>query len=282
MFGSTLLDVALGIVATFLLVSLISSAVTEAISSVLKLRHRTLRAGVQSLLNDPQFTDLALELYNHALISPLGHGMATTIGELQHPPAYIDPHQFATALLDVLEARAGNTVPPPASVIAAIRDPQLRETMLALDARATRLGTRLSDEVGGWFDDAMDRLGGWYKRRVQLISFIVALALAFILNADAIRVVSTLWDRPVVAQMAHVGISVKELIDQLQSDSLIGWGRAPAGSAGWGLAAIGWSITAFSTLFGAAFWFDVLQNVVQVRSTGATPDEKLDAAAARR
>lgn len=45
MLGSLILDVVIGVVFTLLAVSLASSAVTEGIASVLKLRQKTLRAG---------------------------------------------------------------------------------------------------------------------------------------------------------------------------------------------------------------------------------------------
>jgi hypothetical protein len=44
----------------------------------------------------------------------------------------------------------------------------------------------------------------------------------------------------------------------------------------WALAFIGWLITAFSTLFGAPFWFDLLQTVVRLKGSGPSPKEKVD------
>jgi hypothetical protein len=70
-FGSAIVDVVLAVIFTFLAISLAASALTEAISSFLKLRQSTLRAGVQALLNDEDFTGLAKELYSHALVNPL-------------------------------------------------------------------------------------------------------------------------------------------------------------------------------------------------------------------
>ena len=284
LFGSSLLDVALGVVATFLLVSLIASAVTEAISAVLALRHNTLRTGVQALLNDPKFDGLALKVYNHALVSPFGNGIATTVADLRHLPAYIDPHQFGTALLDVLQTGAGTGDLMTSIANDQDMDRQLKQTLLALGDRATRLRTHLVDEVAAWFDDAMDRLGGWYKRRVQLIGFLVALVLAAILNADALHVGMVLWDRPVMAAHAPTGTDVGGLLKSLdETNALIGWHDPDAMNSVRKVAftLFGWSLTAFATLFGAAFWFDLLQRIVQVRATGTTPDEKLDATAAR-
>jgi hypothetical protein len=33
-------------------------------------------------------------------------------------------------------------------------------------------------------------------------------------------------------------------------------------------------VTASTTLFGAPFWFDILQRAVQMRATGSKPDER--------
>lgn len=44
-----------------------------------------------------------------------------------------------------------------------------------------------------WFNDSMDRLGGYYKRRAQLFSFLFGLGLAITLNIDSVAVVRTLW-----------------------------------------------------------------------------------------
>lgn len=74
MFGSAILDAAIGVIFGFLAISLFSSAVVEAINSVLKTRAINLRSGIKELLNDPGFGGYAKDLYEHALISPFGSG----------------------------------------------------------------------------------------------------------------------------------------------------------------------------------------------------------------
>ena len=98
MFGSTILDVAAGIIFGFLAISLFTSAAVEAINSVLNVRVKNLQTGIMALVNDPNFTGLAKQLYEHALISPLGPGSADP---LKNAPAYIDKVQFAEAMLDI-------------------------------------------------------------------------------------------------------------------------------------------------------------------------------------
>jgi len=50
--------------------------------------------------------------------------------------------------------------------------------------------------VEHWFDDAMDRTSGWYKRSTQLWLGVVGLLLACILNVDTLSVATALWRDP--------------------------------------------------------------------------------------
>jgi hypothetical protein len=78
LFNSTVLDVIIGLIFGFLTVSVVTSAIVEAISPALKWRAKTLLAGIQNLVNDKDFNALALQLYQHASINPLGPGIAKT------------------------------------------------------------------------------------------------------------------------------------------------------------------------------------------------------------
>jgi len=54
--------------------------------------------------------------------------------------------------------------------------------------------------VEQWFDDAMDRASGWYKRSTQLWLGVVGLVLACLLNVDTISVATALWRDPTLRQ----------------------------------------------------------------------------------
>jgi hypothetical protein len=51
----------------------------------------------------------------------------------------------------------------------------------------------------------------------------------------------------------------------------VGWETFPPTSL---LAYFGWIATASSALFGAPFWFDLLQRIVNLRGTGPKPAEE--------
>lgn len=50
--------------------------------------------------------------------------------------------------------------------------------------------------VESWFNNSMDRLSGWYKRRSQIIAFFIGLALAIFLNIDSVAIAQELWIDP--------------------------------------------------------------------------------------
>jgi hypothetical protein len=331
MLDSTVLDVAIGLIFTFLAFSLAVSALVEAIASLIKLRSATLFQGVKDLLNDQKFEGLALSLYKHALINPREPGTDTanpaaeavswlaqkitlvkiwTENHARKRPAYINSNQFAAAMIDILKLAGGDA----AAMKAAIKsnatiqgDEQLKTLLYGI---VDRTGGKLQDvqkELAGWFDNAMDRVGGAYKRRTQLWSFIIAIVMAILLNVSAINIGQTLWIRPMIVKAIA---PEAELIGKLDADKNpadqfeglvklgipVGWtasdfaqvfpgyeGHFPFGWPSPGVCfnlLAGWLITAIAALFGAPFWFDALQRIVRLKGAGPSPAEKADKTAA--
>ena len=112
MFGSEILDVAIGVMFVFLLVSLIASAVREGIEAWMKSRATHLEQGIRELLHDPRATGLARSLYEHPMVSVLYHGTyepidtitwwTTALTRNKKLPSYIPSRNFALALMDMV------------------------------------------------------------------------------------------------------------------------------------------------------------------------------------
>jgi hypothetical protein len=204
MFDSTIFDVAFGLVCVFLAISLLTSALTEAVSTVFGLRANTLLSGIKQLLNDPDFKGLAFGLYNHALFNPLSDGKTDPGGTPSVKPSYVDPRHFALAFISTLQATADEKATL-LDAINKIQDKQIKTTLLTLHQRAKGEINGFGALLAGWFDEAMTRLSGVYKRWLKLISFFIAFAVAVLLNADPIHLADTLWERqPVAAQLAKI------------------------------------------------------------------------------
>ena len=220
MFGSVVLDVAVGLSLLFLFVSLICSAVREAIETVLNSRAADLEHGVRELLDDPTGQGAAAALYAHPLIFSLHDGhyvpgrlrparsLLTGTASLRMPvrargslPAYIPAASFARAFLDLTVRGPLGAAPsgPEAAVpvlsiesLAAtardLPDGRTRRVLLsALDAAGDDL-LAVQRHVEEWFDACMDRVSGWYKRRTQAILFLVGFLAAGAMNIDAFSV----------------------------------------------------------------------------------------------
>ncbi len=94
MFGSAILDTAIGLVFVFLVVSLVVSAANELLAALFKWRANNLFLGIRQLLQDASVTGLVTRFYEHPLIDGL-----SSKGK---KPSYIPSRTFALALLDIV------------------------------------------------------------------------------------------------------------------------------------------------------------------------------------
>lgn len=302
----------------FLSVSLFTSAAIEANNSVFKLRSRSLVSGVKALMNDPGFTGLAKELYQHAAVSPRGPGGAQP---LVRYPAYVDAQQFAGALLDITglsaaSAAAAAGAPGPQAIAALkakldeIGNPQLKQLLEGIVDRSVGDIKQVQGELAAWFDNGMDRVSGAFKRWTQLATFVIALLISFVVNVDSLRVATLLWEQPALAEQLKASAAMasgakgdakadvqaaSELERTMQATLPVGWApghflQVSNGAGGWtdmGVTNLmwsffGWAVTAVAALFGAPFWFDTLQTVVRLKGAGPSPAEASERRAASR
>jgi hypothetical protein len=179
-----------------------------------------------------------------------------------------------------------------ARVDAVVPNGQLRTLLYGIVDRTVGDTQKVSGEIALWFDSAMDRMSGAYKRWSQLISFIAGLFLVIMLNISAVHITERLWVQPVdtkrLSQISGMNSTeASQLIDKLSVLSPdIGWKDWNTFSNFWSadlwafnndawVRVLGWVITALATLFGAAFWFDALQQIVRLKGAGPSPLEKI-------
>ncbi|WP_206085600.1 hypothetical protein [Massilia polaris] len=273
MFGSTVLEVAIGLTFCYAAVALIVSTVQEAIASLLRLRARTLLEGVKTMLNDPNYSALARALYSHALVNPHDDGTAADERALKFKPSYIEPKLFAIAMLDTIQSLPGDWVQLGRD-IDAIGDEQVRRALHSIYQQANGDLARLQAGIAGWFDSAMERVSGAYKRKSLMVSLALSLLLAILFNIDSIHLFRTLWQQPALAAQLTVEALDKGGVKALTTLP-IGWQSFPATvDSAFAMQVAGWLLTASTALFGAPFWFDLLQRTVQIRGTGEKPAQQ--------
>ncbi len=235
MFNSETLEVAIGMVFLFLMMSLVCTAIKEWIEGVMKWRAMDLERAMRNML-DPENAagETTQALYNHPIISALFQG-SYDLGKLKtssrwlvmgtaatrhmpllsrrNLPSYIPTGHFSTAFIDHIlrgdplktdaadgkPADAPKTAsPPPLLSVDALRTramaspPHLRKIVLSAVDYANDDIAKVRKSIEHWFDGAMDRASGWYKRRTQALLFIIGLATAVVLNVDSLHILHRL------------------------------------------------------------------------------------------
>jgi hypothetical protein len=189
MFNGTVLDVAVGLIFVFLMLSVACSLVNERIQSFFDRRAKMLQVAIEGLLG-PEAKDLIA----HPLIQALSQGE----GGL---PSYIPSTTFAVALLESLVHKAGDTATTAPMSFARVKaavddhlpaDSQTRRALQALLSTAHGDMTKMRVSVEHWFDSSMERLSGTYKRHINRWLLGLGFVLALITNADAIRLIQRL------------------------------------------------------------------------------------------
>jgi hypothetical protein len=307
LFNSTVLDVAIGLVFVYLLLALLCTAANEWIAGLLKSRAKMLKKSIEQLLdNQPTLTDkegttaFLGEFYRHPLITGLMRDGTN--------PSYIPARIFTAVVTDLMTVSNAGTITF-SSLEDGLRSMPEGDVKRALSVLVQRSNQDLEvaqQAIEGWFNDAMDRVTGWYKRRTQVVTLFVALFLTLLANADSIHIARRLWTDPVLraavveeaknrAQKPRPSVSVEyldendptkptvtrnegnTLSDQERAllGQLLGWRGSLKDNTGqdWFERVFGWLLTVLALSLGAPFWFDLLNKFVNIRSNGKSPDE---------
>lgn len=300
MFGSQVLEVMIGLLLIYLALSVVCSGIKEVLASLFALRSKTLEVAIRKMLQDIN-GNVAQKILQHPLI-------AGTVPPGKATPSYISSRNFALALLDIIDPVKDGTEPRTIqdlrAGIASLPATNLRRTLLGFVDTAQGDVDCAQKKIEHWFDDTMERVSGWYKRLAQKMIFVAGLLLCLALNADTFQISRELWSdealrNAVVAQATKrvhegkaadspsAGATQELTLAQLQkvSDEVraahplpLGWSRETKGLRGtllsWPespLKLLGILVSSLAILLGAPFWFDLLNNVINLRISGNPP-----------
>ena len=301
-----ILDLVIGLIFIYFLLSLACSAVQEIISSILRLRPKVLNQWIRDTFSKGNIGEAILK---HKLIDGL-----TAKG---HMAAYIPSDKFSRVLLDIIHHKQFGdkpyTIDSLRQAIAAtnLLDEDFKRSLLQSIAEASGEITKVRHEVQAWFDQAMERVSGTYKKKTQTIILCISLVLTGLLNADTIELARYLYENPAVREsiadraeeIAHDSTYREAVnkIKQVQQDTLHPWQNADEAIASinknvadlksikaeldatklplgwenkpgnWVIKILGLLFTALAVSLGAPFWFDMLNKLVNLRSVGKKP-----------
>jgi hypothetical protein len=323
MFGLQMLDVMIGLVFIYVLLALVCTVANEIIAGILDSRTKNLRLGINNLLGEIPVTmmqrvrayvrsspaalnqqkSLVEEFYSHPLIK--------TLSEDGTPPSYIPPATFALSLLDMFAPAKGEGERKVEEFAAGVKDrlkeyPHIQRTLLILiDESGNDMG-KLKSNLEGLFNNAMERVSGWYKKKTQIPLLLLAMFFCILSNADSIRIAKNIYNdgalrSAMVAQAedyarkaqplpAEKGAATTPELDNTVAEIRklgirFGWDneewqllrndwQKKDGPKEWPFRVVGYLITALAVSLGAPFWFDMLNKMVSIRAVGKSPGEK--------
>lgn len=195
------IDVALGLVVLYLLLSTVCSIFVELVGTWKGWRRKMLLDSINRLLAGTRKApdadhETVKAFWDHPLVQPL-------VPPGREAPSYMTPDVFAAVILDLgvpkdLEGQMPRSAEAlQRALTTAQAHPELRDQLQRLLGVATLLRPpgeqsdvvtpRLQHAVATWYNEAMERLTGQYKRRAQQWLFWVGLSAAVLLNADSVR-----------------------------------------------------------------------------------------------
>lgn len=303
MFGSALLEIFIGLAFLYLLLAVVCSALSEWIARIFAMRSNNLEAGIRNLLEDPELVE---RVYQHPLLKSFyRQGWFDKLRKRRGGPSYIPSRAFALALLDIAAPPDPKDRPKDfegvrhAVAKCNLLNDKMKKALLVLIDEAAGDLKKARENIENWFDDTMNRVSGWYKRKAQLIVLLLALVLSVALNADTITITNSLSSdstlrAAVVAAAEETAKTpptesktpltrITELRGELEHLGLpIGWLKAsddyvdprevPTDAQGWFYKILGLLLTTIAVSLGAPFWFDLLNKLVNLRGTGKESD----------
>jgi len=336
MFNSHVLEVVAGLSFIFFVVSVFVSAVNEWVSAALGLRASDLELGLKNLLGEDlsSASDAGSKEAMNASraaagspaaarqASPTGYGMASAL--LAHPliqnispvqvlskkitgTSYLEASVFSSTLVDLIVPGPNQqSIAPLRAAVAAMANADLRNSLLPLIDRAGDSMDRARKNIEVWYDHAMERVSGRYKRRAQAIMFVLGLTFAAGLNVDTITATAHLWNDSVLrehmmkqeqslsasgsaacdsgtstpglnavqaeaAQRKKLQCTAQMVGDAYSAAALpIGWSEDArhlwTNQASAVRVVFGWLLTALAACLGAPFWFDLLNKTLGMNS----------------
>ena len=296
--NSPIIDVAIGLIFVYVVLSLLASSIQEWIASLLGLRSRNLYRGVRRLLG----AGMAKEVYEHPMVRRLAKKDRHPVLDEEvakgkrwlkeqrdrlfpKAPSYIDSRTLATVLMVLVNQKEGGQRGGDRD--GDVDGADIHRILEAIRQRTPNISeSQTVNELAEWFDEGMKRVSGWYKRQAKLWIFGIATVITVVANASTIHIAEKLWIddalRSVVAEEATAlvqdGVSADSVQAHLSSTLRtlpIWWNDGfPDGGAEWAKSAVGWFITIAAISLGAPFWFDLLGKVAHLKGSGGQIKEQ--------
>jgi hypothetical protein len=197
-----ILDISIGTIFIFLLLSLFATTIMELVATWLGMRATVLKKAITRMLDDSTgkktFSD---KFYSTPAIKYLGEEGSFWQKNKSKKPSYLMPNNFSKAVLDMIlnlknaQTLSKETIESGLDEMK-ITTPESSGYIRSLLRDANDDIEKFKTALEQWFNDTMDRANGWYKRKTQYFLLVIGFLIALGFNADTFQIVRYLNDNP--------------------------------------------------------------------------------------
>jgi hypothetical protein len=222
MFNSPVLDLVILLSFTYFVGSLMLSAINESLSALMKTRAKDLKKTLENLLFDDNKEDndnkkkIKWAAFATNTLFQSQHIKSLMNNEKQFP-SYIPAQNFILAIIEQITAGTETK----ANILDGIDGSPLPDAMkkvlkdLRVKAQANVSDTvnelaAFEHELEGFYNNAMERATGWYKRKVRRIMLVAGFVIAAVLNIDTIKITND-----ALSDNAKLAKTVDKIIESL-------------------------------------------------------------------
>jgi hypothetical protein len=219
--NTSIVDLAVVLMFSYLLLSIIASTIHELFLTIIKARSRMLSKALSNMFFDETWRAETSKLL---LNSPSIRALQKDAGIF---PAYIPASSFANAVLGII--RNGSTEPITVeSIRSKLNDDQslikgeARIALLNILDAANNDYEKFISGVESFYNSSMDRVSGWFKSRYQIHMLIISAFVSVLLNVDSIHLAQTLWaDKVKLEQMANTATLQFKNIEKTENEIVL-------------------------------------------------------------
>lgn len=297
-----LIEVAIGLVFVYLLLSIFAMVFMEIISTFLRMRGELLKSTIEKMLfNKKENPEKINKFYEQPLVFFLGDDVTTWSffdnyfsKNFKKLPSYIKNEDFYNTFLTFVndEKFSDSLADIEKKINSASFSLNTKSHLKFLIQKSKGNTMNFKHEIFRWFDECMERANTWYSRKVQYILLLLGFIIAIAVNGDTLRMIEKLnndeklrselvqsaavyvKENPNAPEASKINSNIGNEYKKMMSEShnLLGWENNSIDfkeeNSNVLVKFLGFLLTAIAISLGSNFWFDMLKKLLNIRTLG--------------
>ncbi len=237
---STILQIIISVALIYFIFSLLVYIIVEWIAGLLEFRGTILRSAIYDAFNDNLNVDFGALIYSHPQVEYLKRTR-------DNLPSYIPARNIALALIDLVKKQAD---PPLYQVrddktleyikkdatqpfinfktgLSSLNESHFKNLLISLSAETIDFAG-LRDAIEKWYNDYMDRVTGWYKKKIRSVVLLISFIVTVSFNVDSLYIIKAVTADP--ALRGRINILASQVVQDSVMNQIVRDAKASADS----------------------------------------------------